>query len=508
MKYLRNFFKIKSMQWQLIFRILLLFIFLLSIMELAQYMIMKQYFYKSNEQLLESRYNIVETTIKNNINSEQAVKDFANYLIDNTIDKNISTAIIDKDGNFVSESSSPESSRPETFISELFTPEYSEEEDNISVPHLSQSYYIKLLNQSGNLEGNRLIRDLYGNQIQVIWRKLGSDDLCYGLIQLSTSTDMVQDILYTQFYVYIISFVIILILGGMLANGILKYTLKPLHNMTNTVKQINVGQLDKRLPENNGQSEVDELSSSFNSMLERINVSFEKEQSLKVKMRQFVSDASHELRTPLTSIHGFVEVLLLGAAKSENQLNSALNSILIESDRLIKLVNDLLLITRLDQQAPLTMEEESLDKIIEEVYPQLQIISGERKLELKLKKDITVLVNRDQIKQVIYNLTHNAILHTEPKYGVISISLNCEIRKNETYAVLKVTDNGTGIPKNDITEVFNRFFRSESHRSRKQGGYGLGLSIVKSIIDAHNGEISVDSRLGKGTTFTIYLKLC
>lgn len=115
-----------------------------------------------------------------------------------------------------------------------------------------------------------------------------------------------------------------------------------------TVEQINVGQLHTRLPKDNGQLEIDKLSNSFNNMLERIETSFEKEQYIKEKMRRFVSDASHELRTPLTSIHGFVEVLLRGAAKNEKQLNLALNSILLESERLTKLVNDLLMLTKLD----------------------------------------------------------------------------------------------------------------------------------------------------------------
>ena len=488
MKYYKSLFNMKSMQWQLIFRFLILFIVLLGIMEITQYLIMGQYFYRSKEQLLESRYHIVETTATYTIKSEQAVKDLAKLLVENTVDKNISTAIIDKNGSFVLES-----------------PKYG---TRPSPPHLPQSQYIQLLNQKGNLEGNRLFRDSAGNQIEIIWRKLGSTDLSYGLIQLSTSTQSVQETLDRQLYVYAIAYILVLLIGVAFSRGILKYTLRPLHNMTNTVKQITVGQLDRQLPVNSGQSEVDELSSAFNGMLERIKASFEKEQYLKLKMHQFVSNASHELRTPLTSIHGFVEVLLLGAAKNENQLNTALNSILIESERLTKLVNDLLSITRLDQQAPLELAEESLDKIIEEVYPQLQIISGERRLELQLEKDLKVFADRNQIKQVIYNLTHNAILHTEQRSGVIIISLNPETVENKTFAVLKVADNGTGIPKKDIHEIFDRFFRSETHRSRKQGGYGLGLSIVKSIIDAHNGKILVESDLGKGTTFTIYLKLC
>jgi two-component system OmpR family sensor kinase len=241
-------------------------------------------------------------------------------------------------------------------------------------------------------------------------------------------------------------------------------------------------------------------------MLEGIEVSFQKEMSIKEKMRQFVSDASHELRTPLTSIHGFVEVLLRGAAKNEEQLHLALNSILIESERLTKLVNDLLLLNRLDIDAEKDMHSEKISDIIEEVYPQLNILSGERKIELKLKDDVFVYGNRNKIKQVIFNLVQNAVKHTDEKNGCITISVDNALGSSKDYVLLKVKDNGTGITEEHLGKIFDRFFRSEAHRSRKDGGYGLGLSIVKSIVDAHGGKIQVKSEVGIGTTFYVFFK--
>ena len=114
-----------------------------------------------------------------------------------------------------------------------------------------------------------------------------------------------------------------------------------------------------------------------------------------------------------------------------------------------------------------------------------------------------VYVNKDQIKQVIFNLTQNAVLHTDKKNGIITISTSEE----NNFGVLKISDNGTGIAEKHISKIYDRFFRSDSHRSRGKGGYGLGLSIVKSIIDSNGGKIDVESELGVGTTFSVYLKL-
>ena len=294
----------------------------------------------------------------------------------------------------------------------------------LPIPQLSQNDYIKLLHQHGTLEGYRLFKDENKNLQIVAWRKIGDLNSPSGLIQISISAKSVQDILFHQLYIYIGSSILVLIIGAILGGTVFKYTLKPLHNVTNTVAQIDVEQLNMRLPLETGQLEIDRLSIAFNNMLERIETSFEKEQYIKEKMRQFISDASHELRTPLTSIHGFVEVLLRGAAKNEKQLDLALNSILMESERLTKLVNDLLLLTKLEQKVTVEMHSENISDIIKEIYPQLQILSGERKVDLHLQDNILVKVNRNQIKQVIFNLVQNSIRHTDEKNGIITISTN------------------------------------------------------------------------------------
>lgn len=499
MKKLLKIFRIKSLKLQLLLGCISILMFSLIIMEISQYLVMKQNLYNSKMQLLESRFHNINLDTLTKIQSPKYVREQSPYLIKGVIGSGVDVAIIDQEGRVIAEAIKVKES---IVISDIY-----KSEDNLLIPKLSESQYKEILNKSGIKEEYRFIKDKTGCVNMVGWRKIGNPSSSSGLIQLSTSIEPEIAILKRQLYTYIIASVLILSIGIILVGVVLKYTLKPLYNMTNTVENITVGQLNTRLSVANGQVEIDRLTNAFNNMLERIEMSFEKEQYIKEKMRQFISDASHELRTPLTSIHGFVEILLRGAAKNEKQLNLALNSILVESERLTKLVNDLLMLTRLEQQVPVEMLSEELSDIIEEVYPQLQVIAGERKINLKLKDNIKIWANRNQVKQVIFNLIQNAIQHTDEKDGVITISLDCINKASGDFAVLKIKDNGSGIPQKDLNEIFDRFFRSESHRSRKYGGYGLGLSIVKSIIDAHNGEIEVSSELGKGTIFTMHFKL-
>lgn len=485
MKKLKGIFENRSIRWKLLFRLFIIFIFLIIAMEVFQYSIMKRNLFNSKQQLLESRLHNMEGHYLQDIN-EQSLKENAPRIIKAMLDLDIGVTIIDTNGNVVASAN--------------------KREETATAPIVSQDYYKKIIKQKDWVTGYQICKDKKGFDDLVIWKKLGNAGNSSGLIQLSTSLQSVEDILHQQFYIYIIVTAAVVFIGIIIGGKTLESTLKPLYNMTNTVEQISIKELDMRLPIDSNQLEIDRLSNAFNNMLERIETSFKKEQYMMSKMRQFISDASHELRTPLTSIHGFAEVLLSGAAKNEKQLNLALTSILTESERLAKLVNDLLMLTRLDQAIEIERKKENIKEIVNEVIPQLQIIAEERKFDLDLKDDVLANVNRDQIKQVVLNLVHNAIQHTDQSTGVISIYLNSNVRNEGFSAILKISDNGSGIPREHLAEVFDRFFRSESHRSREHGGYGLGLSIVKSIVEHHDGKIEVESELGRGTCFSVYLK--
>lgn len=461
----------------------------------SQYVIMKHYLYASKEQILDFRLDNIDRNIINKMKSKQDVVENASAVISNIVDRNISVAIIDADGKVVLESAN--SALPDREIISA---------SNNIIPYLIEDEYKQILLQSNNLKAYKIMKDKNGSENLIAFLKIGNVNNHLALVQISTSTEEIHNILNIQIIIYIIASILILIIGIVIGKRILGSTLKPLYEMTNTVEQVTVGQLDMRLNENNKQIEIDRLSKAFNDMLQRIETSFEIEQEIKEKMRHFISDASHELRTPLTSIHGFVEVLLRGAAKNEKQLNLALNTILLESDRLEGLVNELLMLTKLDQDVQVEMQTQDIKDIIEEVYPQLQILAGKRKIELNLQKNIFIMGNRNQIKQVLLNLVSNAIHYTDNINGLITISIEINNDDGNHFAILKVTDNGTGIPKEELSEIFDRFFRSDTTRSRKSGGYGLGLSIVKSIVALHKGEIKAESEIGKGTSFCIYFK--
>lgn len=500
----------KSLQWQLISRFFLILIALFLIFGISQYFSMRNYLYNSKSAILELQFHKIDLEALEKLNSKEAIENYFESSIKKLVDRNISVSVIDSSGNIINYSTM------EAKASELTDPDKDRDIDkeadigkaqhSAAVPRLPNEEYLKIMNKAGNLEHiYYLVKDENGLTQMVAWRKIGNTSSASGLVQLSSPVDDIKSILYRQVYIYLGGLLLILIIGSVLGAAIFKRTLGPLYDMTKTVEGITIGELNTRLPANSGSLEIDKLSESFNKMLAGIEMSFQNEQRIKEKMKQFISDASHELRTPLTSIHGFVEVLLRGAARNEQQLDSALNSILLESERLTKLVQDLLTITRLDQKPSMDMSVQDINAVINEIYPQLQILGSDRQLRLVLEPDLQVKINKDQIKQVILNLTHNAIQHTDKKDGAILISTETMEADNKKFVVVRVADNGEGIPEKHINKIFDRFFRSEYHRSRERGGYGLGLSIVKSIIDAHGGTITVDSKPGFGTTFTIYL---
>jgi two-component system OmpR family sensor kinase len=474
-------------------------------MEIFQYVTLEQYLYASKEQILDARFHNMDIKTLSSIKTSKDVIENANKLINKTVDTNMGAAVIDVNGNRIA--SSIVRSGYNTYNPNDSLDLGRKIGEPVSNPLLSQKEYKDLLKQKGTLEGYRLVKDENGNLQIVGFRKIGNINSPLGIMQLSLSARPIQDLIYRQTYIYIIASILILIIGAIIGGKVFKYTLNPLYKMKDTVEHIDAEQLNMRLPIDNGQIEIDSLSIAFNNMLQRIENSFNKEQEIREQMSQFLSDASHELRTPLTSIHGFVEVLLRGAAKNEKKLDLALNSILMESERLSKLVNDLLMLNRLDQHISQKMNIEDLSDIIKEISSQLNILANKRNVKFNLKENINIIADRNQIKQVIFNLVQNAVRHTDEKKGEIVITVDKMLAFSESYAVISVKDNGTGISKEYINKIFDRFFRIEAHRARAQGGYGLGLSIVKSIVDAHNGKIEINSELGEGTTFSVYIRL-
>jgi heavy metal sensor kinase len=278
---------------------------------------------------------------------------------------------------------------------------------------------------------------------------------------------------------------------------VLGRALAPLETVTQVAIQITrADDLSRRIPlSGSPNDEVGQLIQAFNQTLARLEQLF-------TAQRRFMADVSHELRTPLTVIKANVALMSkLGEGDKES-----LTGIENEVDRLTRMVGDLLLLAQAESgKIPLDMRPVALDTVILEVFQQMRVLAGER-LAIKLVDIDQVVVNgdRDRLKQVFLNLGSNAIKYT-PAGGQIQVGLS----KSGSQVRVVVTDSGPGIPAEDIPHIFERFYRGEKSRTRTRdgGGFGLGLSIAYWIVRNHNGRIEVDSKVGQGTTFCVWLPL-
>lgn len=332
--------------------------------------------------------------------------------------------------------------------------------------------------------------------------KPSSGSTLIGYALLSAPLTQVNNILYHQLQVFLVSTLFILVLGGLLAFYILKKPLQPLSHMSEISSKIADGNYTLRIPEEPASSEISHLRSVLNQMLETLNRTLTTETEAKEQMARFIGDASHELRTPLTSIRGFLEILLRNPETDHETLTSAHQSMLVETERLIHLTEDLLTLnrlTKLNEQDTQTKPETILKDIIPEILPLLNSLLAYRILDIHVG-EMSLPVEPGELKQIIYNLVHNAIQHT-PVNGKITIKAGI----SDEAKYLSVSDNGEGIAPQDLPYVFERFYRGSRSRERKAGsGAGLGLAIVWEIVNLRGGKINVESKQGEGTTFIVH----
>jgi two-component system phosphate regulon sensor histidine kinase PhoR len=221
--------------------------------------------------------------------------------------------------------------------------------------------------------------------------------------------------------------------------------------------------------------------------------------------RDFVANVSHELKTPVTSIQGFVETLLEGAAKDTEQTKRFLNIIARHTDRLNAIIEDLLSLSRLEEDSEtrrLSFEKVKLKPALESAVELSKVKASQKNIEIKLScdKNISVKINSPLIEQAVLNLISNAVKYSE-KASTVEIKVT---QKNEQ-VLISVSDHGCGIGKKHLERIFERFYVIDKSRSRKLGGTGLGLAIVKHICQVHGGYITAESEIDKGSTFTIFL---
>ena len=292
----------------------------------------------------------------------------------------------------------------------------------------------------------------------------------------------------------------LLLLMAIAARSVVTIGLRPLQAAEDTAGEIASGNLSARMPETSPNTEVGRLVSSLNSMLTRIEESFAARTQSEEKLRRFVADASHELRTPLTAIRGFSELYRQGAVKGDVDTKELVARIEGESKRMSSLVEDLLLLARLDQSREMRSEAVDIVKVVADATASAQVSGPNHPITLIApNSEIFTLGDEVRIHQVIANLLANARTHTADGTPIAVM-----ITSTDTAVSISVADQGPGMSDVDQKRIFERFYRADSSRARSgDDGTGLGLSIVEAVMRAHGGTVSVESELGKGSKFTL-----
>ncbi len=321
------------------------------------------------------------------------------------------------------------------------------------------------------------------------------------------------------------AFVVLLIVIGLVSPIVAGSSLRPLRQMIRTTQEIAGGDLSHRVTLESDRDEVGQLAVSFNRMVDQLERQFKMQ-------RQLVADASHELRTPLTAIKGSLEVMLLGGTASNPEAaDRLLKTMHKESVRLTQLVNDLLTLSKLDQGESIYFQPVNLLSLVQEVKASIELFIQQGEKEINLVNEgfaafgepaAWVYGSPERLKQVLYNLLDNAVKFSPPN-STITLELvgppallpanlrhksasqpepnNGELK----YYRLAVRDRGPGIAPEDLPHIFDRFYRGDTSRSRRNGGSGLGLAIAQALLEAQGGFVEVESHLNRGSIFNVYL---
>jgi two-component system, OmpR family, sensor kinase len=323
---------------------------------------------------------------------------------------------------------------------------------------------------------------------------------------------------------------IILAMIGLVATVVVALGLRPLTRIERTAEAIAAGDLQRRVPDSDPRTETGRLGAALNVMLGRLAAAISERERSEQRLRQFVADASHELRTPLTSIRGFAELYRRGGARTPAEIELLTGRIEAEATRMSVLVEDLLLLARLDQERALDITDVDLLVLAADAVHDAQARDPGRPVTLAPGSDaVHVLGDEDKLRQVVSNLVTNALTHT-PAGTPVQLAVRaydasdsdtppvaqagepCQ-EQSPPFGVLEVHDDGPGILGEAATQVFDRFYsfvpgRGADQRSNGyRGGSGLGLAITAAILEAHNGRIELHTAPRMGTTFRVLLPL-
>ena len=356
----------------------------------------------------------------------------------------------------------------------------------------------------------------FGNTpLRIVTIPVIEDNHISRIVQVASSLEDVENALNTLFTILIITVPSALMLASLGGQFLANKALRPVDQITQTARLITSQNLNQRIKPLKVKDEISRLIETFNEMISRLDKSFN-------QIKQFSTDASHELKTPLTILKGEVEVALR-KERPVHEYEQILRSNLEEINRMSTIVNDLLLLSKTDiEQVPLEKGDVSLTEILDNVVVQVRVLAQAKQIQIQTSSsdgDIHILGDALRIRELLLNLIDNGIKYT-PEGGIVSVKLEKIIQrapaeevpdrpKGEPIGFVKmiVSDTGIGIAKKDQGKIFDRFFRVDKARSREEGGSGLGLSICRWIVQAHQGELIVESEFGKGSSFIVKLPI-
>ncbi len=322
-------------------------------------------------------------------------------------------------------------------------------------------------------------------------RVLPGDPHIIGVVQMSTPLNPVMDVAKRQQFTLVLAGIIVLFLGSGLGLWLTGQTLRPLNEIVNACRRITEGDLSQRVSGEERGDEIGRLARAFNTMIAQL------EQVLRAQQR-FIANAAHELRTPLTAIQGSLEVLLRGAQDDPAAVSRLAQAMYREVTRMNRLAEQLLDLARLESPFTVQRQPVPLNTFFTSIAPQARLLMGDGTFTLEQGPPVTLHTDPDMLTQIIFDLIINAVQHNEP-----GIEVRVGWRVENERVCLWVEDNGQGISAHDLPHIFEPFYRGDRSRSRRQGGTGLGLALVKAMVDALGGEITVSSRERAGTRFEI-----
>ncbi len=345
---------------------------------------------------------------------------------------------------------------------------------------------VTLDSTDGTMSYRTLIQEIDGGRIQAVGAPLsGVDDAVERLLR-----------------VVLIAGGLALLTATVVCWFVIRGGLKPVDDMVETAAAIASGNLSARVANQEPTTELGRLGAALNDMLGKIQTSDDARAAGERRLRRFVADAAHELRTPLTSLRGYAELYRQGALKDDGSVTNAMGRIESEGARMARLVDDLLLLARLDQDRGLERTPIDLGALVSDAVDDFRVVTPDRTATLTVEPNTMVPGDRMRLRQIIDNLLSNVRTHTPAGTAV-----NVSVAHTSGNAVLSVSDAGPGIAPEDQERIFERFWRADPARTRSKGGTGLGLAIVASLVEAHGGSIAIESKIGDGAAFIVTLPL-